>query len=436
VKAISIVAWFACLGAHAAAQSSTEPNLLGASIAGGKVTYNKDIAVIIFKHCVPCHRPGEVGPFPLLTYSDVSRRAKLIGTVTERHIMPPWKPEPSYGQFRGARRLEEAEIKAISQWVAEGAPEGKKEDLRATPQVADTAQLGKPDLVLTMSKPFTVPADSPEFYRCFVIPTNLEADQFVVAFEDQPSNRKVVHHAILAQDRHQAGRKLESQPGDGYPCMGSFGFPVTGYLGIWTAGTLPRREPEGIGTPLRQGSDLIMQIHFRPSGKPETEQSTIKLYFAKQPPLRIPRDLSVSTYDVDIPAGEKKHKARSFSYVLEDVEALSIFPHAHFLAKELKASATLPDDTVQPLLWIKNWDFNWQEEYFFASPLKLPQGTRLDMEFTYDNSSENPRNPNQPPKRVTWGETTTDEMAEIHLRVVSTKTQPQVSRSRTRNGQP
>jgi hypothetical protein len=207
--------------------------------------------------------------------------------------------------------------------------------------------------------------------------------------------------------------------------MGSFGFPVTGYFGIWTAGTLPRREPEGIATPLRRGADLIMQLHFRPSGKPEQEQSAIKLYFAKKPPFKIPRNLSVSTYDIDIPPGEKNYKVKTFSYVLEDVEALSIFPHAHFLAREMKASATLPDDTVQPLLWIKNWDFNWQEEYSFASPLKLPQGTRLDMEFTYDNSTENPRNPNQPAKRVTWGETTSDEMAEIHLRVVSTNTKPE-----------
>jgi len=401
------------------ASQSTIPNsrVFGAR-ASEAMSFNKDIAPIVFKHCAPCHHPGDVGPFPLLNYADVRKRAKLVSIVTERRIMPPWKPEPGYGEFQGVRRLTDAEIEAIKRWVDEGAIEGQPEDLPPTPVFTEGWRLGEPDLILKMTKPYDVPADSPEFYRCFVVPTGLSEDRFVVGFEDRPSNRRVVHHSILVQDHHQAGRRLESEPGGGYPCMGGFGFETGGYLGFWTAGMMPIHEPPGVATPLGKNSDLVIQIHFRPTGKPEQERSAIGLYFAKLPPARIPADVSVTSYDIDIPPGEKNYKVKSFSYVSADVEALSVFPHAHYLAKAVKATAILPDGSVKPLLWIKEWDFDWQEEYWYAHPVALPQATRLDMEFTYDNSAANPHNPNHPAARVTWGEKTTDEMAEIHFRLV------------------
>jgi tetratricopeptide (TPR) repeat protein len=384
-----------------------------------QVTFNKDVAPIIFKHCASCHRPGEVAPFPLLSYEDVKKRAKLIGILTERRYMPPWKPESGYGQFQGARRLTDAEIGAIQQWVDGGALEGRPGTRPPLPHFQEGWHLGQPDLVLQMTKPYTVPADSSEFYRCFVIPAELPKDRFLAAFEVRPSNRKVVHHAIFVQDPRKAGRRLESEPGSGYPCSGGFGFPVSGALGLWTAGIVPRTEPEGVATALKKNSDVVLQLHFRPSGKQEQEQCAIGLYFTKQPPHKISRDISVSSYAIDIQPGEQNYKARSFCYVPFDAEALSIFPHAHFLAREMKASATLPDGTVIPLLSIKDWDFNWQEEYWYTVALRLPQGTRVDMEFSYDNSANNPRNPSRPARRVTWGEQTSDEMAEVHLRIVA-----------------
>jgi len=276
---------------------------------------------------------------------------------------------------------------------------------------------------LQMTKPYEVPADSPEFYRCFVLPARLPEDRYIAAFDVRPSNRKVVHHAILVQDPRRAARRLEGEPGSGYPCVGGFGLPVSGSLAFWTAGILPRAEPENAAAILKKDSDMVLQLHFRPSGKPEHEQCAIGLYFAKRPPRRIFTNITVSSYAIDIPPGEPNYKLRSFSYVPFDAEVLSIFPHAHYLAKEVHATATMPDGTAIPLLTIKDWDFDWQEEYWYAAPLRLPEGTRLDMEFTYDNSINNPRNPNHPPKRVTWGEQTADEMAEIHLRVVAAEGQ-------------
>ena len=388
------------------------------------VTFNKDVAPIVFRHCSGCHHPGEVAPFPLLTYEDVKVRVELVGSVTESRYMPPWGPEPGYASFKHVRRLTSEEISTIKQWVAEGAPEGKAEELPLAPQFVDGWQLGQPDLVLQMPRAYEVAAGGKEFYRCFPIPTGLTTDKYLKALEFRPSGHKVVHHAILVEDAHQAGRRLEAAPRQGYPCGGGFGFAMPGMLAMWTAGTTPTPDPEGIATLLKKGSDLVVQIHFRPGKDTEQEQAKIGLYFSKRPPARTPIDLALASYDIDIPAGAKDYKLRAFSYVPFDVEAFSIFAHAHYLARAVRATATLPDGTVEPLLWIKNWAFDWQENYWFFAPLLLPQGTRLDMEFTYDNSSENPRNPNHPPRRVTWGFLTTDEMGEIHLRAVAVNGKP------------
>ncbi len=387
----------------------------------GTLTFNKDIAPIIFGRCASCHHSGEVSHISLLSYQDVKKLVQLISVVTQSRSMPPWKPEPGYGEFLGERRLSREEIGTIKQWVEEGAPEGKIEDPPRPPDFSESWALGAPDLVVKMPEAFTVPAEGADVYHCFVLPMNLSEDRPMVAFEFQPGNRKVVHHAILVQDAKGAARRLEASPGAGYSCFGGFGFLPSqhGYVGGWVAGTAAWREPEGVAQVLKKGADLLIQIHFHPNGRIEKEQSAVGFYFAKKPPAKIPTDLAVGSYDIDIPPGAKAFKVRGTAYVTSDVEALAVFPHAHYLAREIKASAVLPDESVKPLIWIKDWDFNWQERYRFTSPVKLPQGTRLEMEVTYDNSADNPHNPNHPPQRVTWGEGTTDEMAEVHLEVIS-----------------
>jgi tetratricopeptide (TPR) repeat protein len=365
------------------------------------------------------HMPNmaHAGSFSLLTYPDVRGMASLIRTVTQNRSMPPWKPVPGYGEFQGQRRLTRAEIATIDKWVDEGAPQGNPRDLPPIPHFG-TWHLGQPDLIVQMRKPYRVPANGPEFMRCFVLPAHFSSDKYVTAFEVKPSIPAVVHHAIFVEDLYDAGRRLEQSPGSGYPCSGGFGFMAPAYFGFWTHGLVPRFEPHGVAKVLKKGADFVIQVHFHPIGKPVEERIRIGLYLTRTPPEKIPREITVSNYDLDVPPGDNDYEFKGFSFVLQDMELLSIFPHAHRLAKEIKASATLPNGSVTPLLWIKDWNPMWQEKYWYARLIKLPQGTRINMEIDYDNSEGNPRNPNRPPKRITWGEHSTDEMGEIHLQVV------------------
>jgi hypothetical protein len=383
------------------------------------ITFSRDIAPIVFNHCAVCHHPGQVAPFPLLSYEDVGKRARLIAMVTEKRYMPPWKPAPGYGEFEGARRLTDGQINTIQQWAEEGAPQGDPSDLPPVPHFSGGWYLGKPDLTLTMKKPFEVPADGPDVYHCFTLPVNLSEDKYYVAFDLHPSDPKVVHHALVVQAVHGASSQLEKIAGDGYPCFGGFGILTNGSVGFWTPGAFPVEEPPGVAKVLKKNSDLILQLHLHPSGKTEQEQSTIGFYFAKEPPSRVPVDLTLGSVDIDIPPGDKDYKVTDTSILPVDVEVLSIIPHAHLLCRQIKAWATLPDGSRKPLIWIEDWDFNWQQQYRYKNPVALPMGTRIDAEWIYDNSTSNPRNPNAPPKRVTWGEQSTDEMAELHIEVLT-----------------
>jgi hypothetical protein len=381
--------------------------------------FTRDVAPLLYKHCAMCHHPGAAAPFSLLSYQDARSHARQIVQATQSRRMPPWQPEPGYGEFSNDRRLAEKEIGTIAAWAAAGAPEGLPEDLPRVPEFADGWQLGKPDLILTMPRAFDVLAAGEETYRCFVLPAGLASDQYVRAVELRPGNSGVVHHAIVVQDPRRAGRRLEKSPGGGYPCGGGFGFAMPGMLAMWTAGTVAHPDPDGIAAVLRKNSDVVVQLHLRPAKQDRRVQAAIGLYFAKQAHQRPPLDLSVTSYDVDIPAGKRGHTVTGFSYVPVDVDAFSIFAHAHFLATGFKVTATLPEGEVKRLLLIRRWNFDWQENYWFAHPLRLPAGTRLDMEVTYDNSQSNPRNPNKPPKRVTWGFLSTDEMCEVHVRAAA-----------------
>lgn len=399
---------FAALGRVPAAQTAKQRT----------VTFNKDIAPIIFKNCSTCHRPGQEAPFPMLNYSEVKRVAHLIGAVTSSRFMPPWKPTVGYGDLVGVRRLTDEQIALIKEWVAEGAVEGDAKDLPPAPHFPSDWALGTPDLVVKFPKPFAVPAAGPDLYHCFVVPVNIPEDRYVTAFDFRARPPNVVHHVIVVLDPFGAARRLESTPGGGYSCYGGFNFPVPGYLGIWVAGAVPKPEPPGVAKTLRKGSDLVVQIHFHPSGKPESELPSIGLYFQKEPPKHAPLDITLGRIDINIPPGDKHYKITDYQYVMQSVDLVGIIPHCHKLCKEVKAHATLPDGKVVPLIWIKDWDFNWQEQYRYVKPILLPQGTRIDAEWIYDNSADNPRNPNNPPKRVTWGEGTDDEMAELHLEVI------------------
>jgi hypothetical protein len=384
-------------------------------------TYNKDIAPILWKNCAGCHRPGEIGPFSLLNYKDAAKRSSFLAEITESRRMPPWKPEPGFGSFHDERRLSDAEIKKITAWAEGGAPEGIAGDLPPAPKFPEGWQLGTPDLVLKASESFDVPAKGGDVYRCFVIPIPIDTNKTVAAFEFRPGNRRVVHHALLYLDSSGAARELdESEPGPGYTSFGGPGFLPTGGLGGWAPGSMPRMLSEGIGKFLRKGSDLVLQIHYHPDGKPEKDQSVVGIYFTKKPAQKIVAGIAVRARNLDIAAGESRYHASAESAPLPvNVQAIGIGPHMHYIGKEMKVVARMPDGKTTPLIWIKDWDFNWQGSYQFSTPIDLPKGTVIKLDAYYDNSADNPSNPNKPPKSVHWGEQTTDEMCLLGVQVVT-----------------
>ena len=398
-----------------------------------RLTFTKDIAPIIWSRCASCHRPGEIGPFSLLTYDDVKRRVTQIAAVTERRVMPPWKPRSGVGEFQGDRRLTDAELQTLQGWIAAGSEEGNPADLPPIPEWADLSRrsgeaakadgwrLGAPDLVVRMAEAYTVPADGPDVFRTFVVSIPLTAPRYVRAIEFQPGNARVVHHANLGVDRTQSSRQLDRRdPEPGY--TGSMvieaRYPEGQLLG-WTPGQAPHASPAGMQWRLDPGSDLVVQLHFQPTGKPEPVQAAIGLFFTDTPPARTPVGLRLGSETIDIPAGDREHIIIDRYALPVDVDVLAVQPHAHNLARRMEANATLPDGSTRPLIAIDDWDFRWQDVYRFTAPIALPKGTTIAMRYTYDNSAENVRNPRQPPVRVVWGQNTTDEMGDLWLQLAA-----------------
>lgn len=385
------------------------------------VTFNKDIAPIVFERCAPCHRPGQSAPFSLLNYHDVEKRARQIADLTQRRYMPPWLPEPGYGEFANERRLNDRELDLIRQWVKQGALEGQSMDLPPQPSFAGEWALGKPDLLVEMPKSYRLEGEGRDVYRNFVIPVPIATNRYVRAVEFQPGNPKIVHHAFIKVDKARRCRKLEtSQDGPGF---GGMGLPdgvqmPEGHFLAWQPGKLASFEPEGLAWRLESGSDLILQTHLRPTGKPETLQSKIGLYFTDRPPTNICAKLALVNLCIDIPAGNSNYVVEDSMVLPADAQLLAILPHAHYLCKRMEGFATLPDGSRKWLLLIRNWDFAWQGDYRYRSPVVLPRGTKLEMRYTYDNSTNNPANPNQPPKRVQYGAQSTDEMAELWFQML------------------
>ncbi len=377
-------------------------------------TFSHDVAPILYSRCVSCHREGGVAPFPLVTYAAAAKRARLIATVTAKRYMPPWLPSEPH--FQHETRLSTAEIALLANWAAAGAPEGNPHEIPPPPKVPVGWPLGKPDLETVVRTPFNIPADGPDLYQCFVIPAPATNNHWVRAIDIRPGNTKVVHHVIVFQDTTRSARKRDT--GGGYPCFGTPGFLPARGLGGWTPGALPFRMPDDIPSLFHGTGDLVLQIHYHPSGKPEVDRTRIALYFAAQPPARRLMDVPLGSNRIDIAPGDPAFKVTDHFTVPVDVDAIGIIPHAHYVCKIMYAYAVLPDGTRRTLLRIPDWNFDWQRQYRYAVPIRLPADTRIEMEFTYDNSAANPRNPNHPPARITWGPATTDEMAGLHVEVV------------------
>jgi tetratricopeptide (TPR) repeat protein len=389
-----------------------------ARIRAKRVTYAVDIAPIVLSRCAPCHRPGEAGPFSLLTYEDVARRANQIRNVTGRRFMPPWKPERGDVAFEGDRSLRPDQIDLIARWVHDGAPLGDPADLPPTPVWPNGWQLGKPDLIVTLP-PYTLHADGKDVYRNFVISSSVTSLRYVKAWELRPGSR-AIHHAIINVDRFGLARQRDAQdpePGFGGMDIGNVQ-SADGFYLVWAPGKVPTPPNPARAWRLDEHTDLVVQLHMQSRGKEEVVQPSIGLYFSDTPPTEQLFSLRVGDPPIDIPPGEKKYTIHADYRLPADIDVLNVFPHAHYLAKTVRSWATLPDHTEKHLLEIDDWDFNWQDSYTYVSPVSLPAGSTISMEIVYDNSADNIRNPNHPPKRVTTGETSADEMGNLTFEVL------------------
>jgi len=307
--------------------------------AATPATFSRDVAPILYRECAACHRPGGVAPFSLLNYQDAARRAKLIASVTTSRYMPPWlAAEP---RFQHERKLTAAEIATLARWAEAGAPEGNPADAPPPPQFPEGWQLGKPDLEAEMRFPFTVPAEGPDLYQCFAVPSGSARARWVRALDIRPGDTKAVHHVLLFQDITGTAWKRDS--GGGYPCFGTPGFLPARGLGGWTPGGLPFRPPDGMPVLLHASADLVLQVHYHPTGKVETDRTRIALYFTDKKPTRRMMDIPLGSNGIDIPPGERAYRVTDHFTVPVDVDALAITPHAHYICKTMLGYAVLPD---------------------------------------------------------------------------------------------
>lgn len=385
-----------------------------------KLTFNEHIAPIVHTNCTPCHRPGEAGPFSLITYEDVAKRARFIKKVTQIRYMPPWHADPEFSHFKNERQLSQQEIDLIAEWVDQGAPEGKKRHRPAPPEFTSGSYLKEePDMVLTMEEPFNIPNTAVEEFRFFNIPTNLPEDKWIKAIEFRPGNRRLVHHSRIMVDTTNDIRGInglsETDP-EVYKYQET---PlVDEFMYGWVPGNFPLYYPQGTARKLYKNSDLIVNIHYAPSSVKAQDQSSILLYFSDEPIEREVKTLGIVERNISnlpfiIPAeGKKTFYLRS--KVLEaPIDIISVLPHMHYLGKSFRSFAITPEGEVIPLVKINDWDFNWQTTYMYEDLLRIPAGSVIYAEAKYDNTSDNPANPNYPPEDTGYGWNTTDEMCNL-----------------------
>jgi tetratricopeptide (TPR) repeat protein/mono/diheme cytochrome c family protein len=388
-----------------------------------QVTFNRDIAPIVFRSCATCHRPGEAAPFSLLSYKDAKSHSRQIAAITQSRIMPPWLPEEGPYKFADEMRLSKEQIALIAKWVEQGAVEGEAGDLPPAPKFADGWQLGKPDLVVKAEKPYQLPASGNDQYWNFIFRAPVKETRWLRAMEIRPGDKRLVHHANVLVDRMESARLQEKSAGEGFAGMEikieSEVFDPDSHFLFWKPGTVPYSEPDGMSLRLDPRTDLVLNIHLQPSGKPEWIQPTLGLYFADKPATLSPMLLQLENdKKLDIPAGAKNFVVEDEFTVPEDVKLLAIYPHAHYLGKDLEAFAKFPDGSRRSLIHIPNWNLNWQAVYRYAETVELPAGTVVSMRYVYDNSEDNVLNPNDPPKRIVGGNSSKDEMAHLWLQVL------------------
>jgi len=364
--------------------------------------------------CGQCHRANDIAPFAITHYEVVAAWGEDIKRVVTNKLMPPWKPVPGHGEFRDSYALTDEEKQTILDWVEAGVPEGDRADLPPAPEATGDWALGEPDQVIEMSKEFTPPRGT-DVYRCFVMPANFDAKQFLTAIDVRPGNRQIVHHVLLYADTTGYAESMDGKDGEpGYTCFGGPGFALAlnGALGGWAPGQRARFLPEGIGIELTKGSRIVMQVHYFPVGRTGPDQTRIGLYYAKQDIQQRLFMIPVVNTSFKIPENADKYEVKANLAVLPfmDGKVIWVYPHMHLLGREIKLEVTDSKKETRPMIYEDNWDFNWQGSYTYVEPLVIKSGSNIKLTCTFDNSEGNPRNPNKPIVPVGWGERTTDEM--------------------------
>lgn len=430
------------------------PTLAAAAGVADTPTFSKDVAPILFRNCVSCHRAGEIGPMPMTSYQEVRPWAKAIQAAVQTRRMPPWHADPHYGQFKNDSRLKDAEIATLVAWVKAGAPEGNKADLPALPRFAEGWQIGKPDVVLSIPE-YTLGATGYDEQKDFIVETNFAEDVWVEAVELRPGNRKIVHHAHVwlepaekkkAPATEGAAKPKPVRPSftvregtrtyarldapvindgcshpDGGMWPGSSPSELASMLGSFIPGKAPEVWPAGIAKRIPAGARVRFTIHYsRSTGKEEKDITSVGLRFAKQPPERELRRIDLHNTAFLIPANTPEHPVTACYTFQEDADVLSYVAHMHYRGKSMRFEATYPDGRKEILLNIPQYDFEWQTKYLNAKPVHIPKGTQIRLYATFDNSPNNKYNPD-PSKVVRWGDNTIDEMMDGWFEFVTPK---------------
>jgi mono/diheme cytochrome c family protein len=423
--------------------------------AAATPTFSHDIAPILYKHCASCHHPNDIAPMSLLTYQEVRPWAASIKEAVVTRKMPPWKADPHFGKWANNPSLSESEIATIKTWVDNGKPEGDPKHLPAQPVFADGWRAGKPDAVVSIPK-FKLDGQGPDEYSYITVPTNFTEDRWVVSAELRPGNRKIVHHAhvfVVEEEAKKAEAKRDAAqeysnwlrikegtlsfirpdapviddgcarddngvfPGSRQSDLGSL---ISSYL----PGRAPDVYPEGTARLIKAGSKLNFQIHYsRATGKTEYDDTSVGLIFAKEPPKTIARRIDLSNHMFLIPANDPNHEVTECHTFQKDLYITSLTPHMHLRGKSMKIAVTYPDGRTETLLNVPNYNFNWQITYRTAEPIFIPKGTRLKITAHFDNSANNPLNPDSS-KIIRWGSASETEMMDGWIEYVDAGSAP------------